>query len=144
MTTRPLPEAAARALLSLIFLVSGTTHLARPEAVLARVGEAPFAPLASRVAPAEALVLAAGVALLAGGLAFLVGYRTRLAALGLIAVLVPITLTVQLGPDTLGPLFKNVAILGGLVFFAAHGTGAYSVDRLIRERRARALRPALS
>lgn len=141
MTTRPLPEATSRVLLSLIFLVSGTTHLLRPGAVAARLDAAPFGGLVSSLAPTEALVLAAGVALLAGGLALLVGFRTRLAALGLIAVLVPITVTVQLGPDTLGPLFKNVAILGGLVFFAAHGSDAYSVDRLLRIRRLQPVRP---
>ncbi|PAP75106.1 DoxX family membrane protein [Rubrivirga marina] len=144
MTTRPLPEAAFRVLLSLIFLVSGATHLLRPEAVAARLDGAPFAHVATALAPSTSLVLLAGVALLAGGLALLVGYRTRAAALGLIAVLVPITLTVQLAPEALGPLFKNVAILGGLVFFAAHGSEGYSADRALRLRRARRLVPALS
>ena len=144
MTTRPLPEAAFRVLLSLIFLVSGATHLLKPEAVAARLDLAPFAHLAAVLAPSTTLVWLAGVALLAGGLALLVGFQTRLAALGLIAVLVPITLTVQLTPEAVGPLFKNVAILGGLVFFAAHGAEGYSVDRLLRRRRIRSLDPALS
>ena len=102
MTTRPLPEAAFRVLLSLIFLVSGATHLLKPEAVAARLDLAPFAHLAAVLAPSTTLVWLAGVALLAGGLALLVGFQTRLAALGLIAVLVPITLTVQLTPNCHG------------------------------------------
>lgn len=144
MTTRPLPEAAFRVLLSLIFLVAGANHLLQPEAVASRLDAAPFAHVVTAVAPSSALVLVAGVALLAGGLALLVGFQTRLAALGLIAVLIPITLTVQLAPEAMGPLFKNVAILGGLVFFAAHGSEGYCVDARLRRRRARQLGPALT
>lgn len=144
MTTRPLPEAAFRVLLSLIFLVSGATHLLKPEAIAARLDVAPFAHVAALLAPSTTLVFLAGVGLMAGGLALLVGFQTRLAALGLIAILVPITLTVQMTPEALGPLFKNVAILGGLVFFAAHGSEAFSVDRLLRQRGGRQPSPVLS
>lgn len=56
--------------------------------------------------------------MLIGGLAFLVGYKTKWAAMVLIAVLIPITLTIQVGQmNTIGPLFKNIAIMGGLLFF---------------------------
>lgn len=52
------------------------------------------------------------------GFCLLIGYRTRWAAVALAAVIIPITLTVQVGQiHTLGPLFKNIAILGGLLFF---------------------------
>ena len=96
------------------------------------------------LAPSATLVLLAGVGLVAGGLALFAGFQTRLAALGLIAILVPITLTVQMTPEALGPLFKNVAILGGLIFFAAHGSDAFSVDGLLRRRSGRVLDPVLS
>ena len=119
---------AFRSLLSLIFLYSGFSHLLRPEAVAGRLVAAPFGHLATLAAPAEALVVLTGVVLLGGGVALLAGYRTRLAATLLIAVLIPITLTVQVGPETLGPLFKNVAILGGLLYFATHGAPVHSVD----------------
>lgn len=117
-----------RALLSLIFLVSGSTHLLRPDDVAHRLAAAPFGHVATAFAPRPILVVLAGVALLGGGLALLAGYRTRAAAALLIAVLVPITLTVQLGPASLGPLFKNVAILGGLIYFAVNGSPAISLD----------------
>lgn len=66
----------------------------------------------------ELLVLLSGIAMLLAGLSFLVGFRTRWAAVILLAVLIPITITVQVGQaNTLGPLFKNVAIMGGLLFF---------------------------
>lgn len=52
------------------------------------------------------------------GFSLLVGYKTKWAAIVLAAVIIPITLTVQVGQiHTLGPLFKNIAILGGLLFF---------------------------
>jgi putative oxidoreductase len=52
------------------------------------------------------------------GLGLLTGFKTRWSAIILAAVLIPITLTIQVGQiTTLGPLFKNIAILGGLIFF---------------------------
>lgn len=57
------------------------------------------------------------------GFLFLIGYKTKWAAITLMAVLIPITLTVQVGQiTTLGPLFKNIAILGGLLFFVMNDT----------------------
>lgn len=56
--------------------------------------------------------------MLISGLSLALGYKTRYAAILLIAILIPITITIQVGQlTTLGPLFKNVAILGGLLFF---------------------------
>lgn len=109
---------AFRMLFSLIFLVAGGNHLFSPEKIAGRLNNAPFGSLATSIAPAEVLVILAGIALAAGGIALLIGYRVRSAALLLIAVLVPITITVQIGAAELGPLFKNIAILGGLLHFA--------------------------
>ena len=61
--------------------------------------------------------------MVAAGFLFLIGYKTKWAAITLMMVLVPITLTVQVGQiTTLGPLFKNIAILGGLLFFILNDT----------------------
>lgn len=55
--------------------------------------------------------------MLIAGLAFILGFYTRYAAIILALVLLPITLSVQVGQiETLGPLFKNIAIMGGLLF----------------------------
>ena len=57
--------------------------------------------------------------MLIAGLSLLIGFQTKLAAIALIIVLIPITMTIQIGQiSSLGPLFKNVAILGGLLVFA--------------------------
>jgi putative oxidoreductase len=85
--------------------------------------------LATSVAPPEPLVLLAGAALLVGGVCLLTGYRTQDAAVLLILLVIPITITIQLGRSTLGPLFKNIAILGALLYFATHGAGPFSFDR---------------
>lgn len=59
-----------------------------------------------------------GWPLLIGGLVLFSGYFTRLAAGILLALLIPITITAQAGSiDLMGPFMKNIAIMGGLIFF---------------------------
>ena len=97
--------------------------------------------LATSVAPASVLILLTGVILVPAGLALLLEFWTRPAAVLLLIVLVPITITVDLGnPKNMGPLFKNVALFGGLIHFAVKGAGAYALDNLRRRDRIRFLR----
>lgn len=115
-------DVAFRVLFSLIFVGAGLRHLFGPQEILERLRAAPLSHLATSVAPAPFLVAATGVVLVLAGLCLLLGVRLRLASLALIAVLVPITAVVDLGHlGALGPLFKNIALLGGLIHFAAHG-----------------------
>jgi len=117
-----------RGLFSGIFFIAGIGHFGQNEAMVQRLLAAPLSDLATALAPAEFLVYAAGVVLVLGGLALLLGLGTRLAALALIAVLIPITLTVHVGnPGHAGPLFKNIALFGGLVHFLIRGPGAFSL-----------------
>ncbi|HSP40959.1 MAG TPA: DoxX family protein, partial [Gillisia sp.] len=59
-----------------------------------------------------------GIVMLIAGISLLIGFKTRYAAAVLALVLIPITITVQVGQmSSLGPLFKNVAIMGALLFF---------------------------
>ncbi len=114
-----------------IFVGSGLTHLLSPERVAARLAAAPHASLALSVGSARTLVVLSGAALLAGGVAIASGLFTRAAAVGLLAVLVPITITVQVGAQSAGPLLKNVAIAGLLLHLALSGAGAYALDALL-------------
>lgn len=119
-------DLAFRILFSLIFIVAGAGHFAQHEAMLDRLRQSPWFELVSALGSPSAMLYASGATLLVGGLALLLGYRTRLAALVLLATLVPITVSVHLAPGHVGPLFKNIALMGGLLHFAAHGSGAPS------------------
>lgn len=108
-----------RVTMSGIFLVASISHLTNVEGTVARIENAPMKGFALFFGDPRTLVILSGIAMLIAGISFLIGYRTRWAAIVLIAILIPITLTIQVGQmSSLGPLFKNIAIFGGLLFFA--------------------------
>ncbi|WP_373517693.1 DoxX family protein [Pricia sp.] len=112
-----------RILVSGIFLVAGTNHLLNIEKTAQRIEQASFKGIAYFFGEPELLIVLSGIVMVTAGFLFLIGYRTKWAAIILMMVLIPITLTVQVGQiTTLGPLFKNVAILGGLLFFTLNDT----------------------
>ena len=107
-----------RILLSGIFLIASANHLMNIEQTAQRIDTASLRGFAYLFGDPELLVILSGAAMLIAGLAFLLGFQTKWAAVVLLAVLIPITITIQLGQaNTLGPLFKNIAIMGGLLFF---------------------------
>ncbi|MDR9457709.1 MAG: DoxX family protein [Salegentibacter sp.] len=107
-----------RVMLSGIFLVASFNHLLNIEKTVNRMDQASFKGIAYFFGNPELLVILSGVTMLIAGFALLIGFKTRYAAIILALVLLPITLTVQVGQiNTLGPLFKNIAIMGGLIFF---------------------------
>jgi putative oxidoreductase len=112
-----------RVLVSGIFLVAGMNHLLNIEKTAKRIEQANFKGIAYFFGEPQWLIVISGIVMVAAGFLFLIGYKTKWAAVVLMAVLIPITLTVQVGQiTTLGPLFKNIAILGGLLFFTLNDT----------------------
>ncbi len=118
-----------RILLSMVFILGGIgkiTGFSYEEGMVA----AKHLPL-----PAVALGIAMAIELL-GGLAILIGVRARLTAWIVFLYLIPTTFLFHNfwaveGADRIDTLIhfeKNLAIMGGLLFLAAFGPGAYSVD----------------
>lgn len=107
-----------RIMISGIFLVAGFNHLTEVQKTVNRIEMAEFKGFATFFGNLEILVILSGIAMLLAGISFIIGFKTRWAAIVLLAILIPISLTIQIGQiTTLGPLFKNVAIAGGLLFF---------------------------
>lgn len=108
-----------RMMVSMIFIVASLNHIFQLEKTVNRMESAKFGMLGNMMGPPEVAAVVSGIVMFVAGICLLIGYQTKLAAIALIAVLIPITLTIQVGQiSSLGPLFKNVAILGGLLFFA--------------------------
>ena len=112
-----------RIMLSLIFIIASTNHFFNTEKTVSRIENSSMGFIGYILGTPETAVILSGIIMLVAGISLLLGFKTRIAATVLIAVLIPITLTVQVGQiTTLGPLFKNVAILGGLLFFILNDT----------------------
>jgi putative oxidoreductase len=128
-TSTSIVPLAGRLLISAIFIFSGLNKLG---AHAAMVGFA-----ASKGLPAAdlAIWLAAAVEIL-GGLSILLGFQTRIGAWVLFLFLIPTSVVFHNfwalqgmeRMDNQAHFFKNVAIMGGLLFVATFGAGAYSID----------------
>ena len=107
-----------RVMLSGIFLVASLSHLFNIEKTLQKLDQATLKGITYLFGDPTVMIILSGIAMLIAGLSLMIGFKTKWAAIILAACLIPITLTVQVGQiASLGPLFKNIAILGGLLFF---------------------------
>lgn len=127
---RDLSDPLFRIAVSLIFIIGRLGHFFRPDEMLARIGESPWAPVVALFGDPLLHLRWTGGVFVVAGLALAVGYSTRLAAILLFVALVPVTVVVHVVPDSshVGPLFKNVAILGELFFLAVNGARCCALD----------------
>lgn len=128
--TRALVDPLFRLLTSLIFIIGGLGHLGQHRMMLQRMGESPWANTVRMIGDPSVLLWLSGIAFVAAGVTLALGFMTRASALILFATLVPVTVAVHLVPDPshVGPLFKNIAILGALLLIWARGPGAFAWD----------------
>jgi putative oxidoreductase len=128
--TKKLMDPLFRLLTSLIFIVGGIGHFRQHDVMLARMEESPWQPTVKMVGDPSMLLWLSGAAFIAAAFALVLGWMTRLSALVLFFTLIPVTIAIHVVPDTshVGPLFKNIAILGALLFFWSRGPGAYARD----------------
>ncbi|WP_375402752.1 DoxX family protein [uncultured Sphingomonas sp.] len=116
--------AVGRALMAVLFLMSGIGKIAAPGPTLGYI--------VAMGLPAPQVAL--GVAILieiGGGLLLLLGYRTRIVSI-LLALFTLVTAAIFhsdfADQNQMIHFLKNVAIAGGLLNIAAFGAGAFSLD----------------
>lgn len=137
----PGPEVAAladpvfRVLTSLIFIIGGLGHFGQHNQMLARMEESPWRGEVAMIGDPSMLLWLSGAVFVIFGITLAAGFMTRLSALALFVTLVPITIAIHVAPGHVGPLFKNIAILGALLFLWARGGGRFSADQRCLKRR---------
>jgi putative oxidoreductase len=112
----------------LIFVVGGLGHFGQHEVMLARFDASPWSDAVRSLGDPLAFLYVSGAVMIVGGVMLAIGYKARLASLALFVALVPITFVIHIAPDHVGPLLKNVAILGALLHFFVAGAGRGSLD----------------
>lgn len=119
-----------RVLTSLIFIIGGLGHFRQHEMMLERIEDSPWRGIVRAIGDPSVLLWLSGVAFVAAGVTLALGFLTRASALVLFVTLLPVTIAIHVVPDPehVGPLFKNVAILGALLLIWARGPGAYALD----------------
>lgn len=69
---------------------------------------------------------------LGGGLLVLLGWKARWAALAIFLFIIPVSIVFHpfwSDPGQLNSFFKNLAIMGGMLYIVAHGPGPYSLGK---------------
>lgn len=123
-----LADVMLRVLTSLIFIIGGLGHFFQSGEMLARMEESPWRGTIEAIGDPLLLLHLSGAVFIVAGLALVLGWMTRLACLAMFVTLIPITVTIHFAPGHVGPLFKNVAILGALFFMMVRGPGALALD----------------
>lgn len=114
---------------SLIFIIGGIGHFAAHHHMLRRMEESPWRGAVSMVGDPSWLLWLSGGVFVIFGINLALGFLTRLSALIILLTLIPVTIAIHVAPGHTGPLFKNIAIMGALLFFYANGPGRFAVTR---------------
>ena len=114
---------------SLIFIIGGIGHFAAHDHMLQRMGESPWRGVVGTIGDPSWLLWLSGVVFVIFGITLALGYLTRVSALLILVTLIPVTIAVHVAPGHAGPLFKNIAIMGALLYFYANGPGRFALDR---------------
>lgn len=117
-----------RVLTSLIFIVGGLGHFGRHQMMLDRMAESPWREWVLAIGDPSVLLWLSGAVFVVFGLTLALGFATRFSALLILLTLIPITITTHIAPGHVGPLFKNIAIMGALLLLVARGGGCYALD----------------
>lgn len=86
-----------RIMLSLIFIIASISHFFNTEKTVSRIENATMGFIGHILGTPEIAVILSGVVMFIAGVSLLIGFRSRIAATVLILVLIPITLTIQVG-----------------------------------------------
>ena len=114
---------------SLIFIIGGIGHFAGHDHMLQRMEESPWRGVVGMIGDPSWLLWLSGVVFVIFGITLALGLLTRLSALLILVTLIPVTIAVHVAPGHAGPLFKNIAIMGALLYFYANGPGRFALDR---------------
>ena len=114
---------------SLIFIVGGIGHFAAHATMLERMAESPWRDMVGMIGDPSWLLWLSGAVFVIFGITLAVGLLTRISALVILVTLIPVTIAVHVAPGHAGPLFKNIAIMGALLYFYANGPGRFAVNR---------------
>ena len=114
---------------SLIFIVGGIGRFAAHDTMLERMAESPWRDVVSMIGDPSWLLWLSGAVFVIFGITLALGFLTRISALVILVTLIPITIAVHVASGHAGPLFKNIAIMGALLYFYANGPGRFAVDR---------------
>lgn len=121
-------ELVFRLAVSLIFIIGGAGHFGQHEHMLARIEGSPWLEVVKAIGDLSWLLWLSGAVFIVTGIMLIIGLMTRTASLLILLTLLPITLSIHIAPGHVGPLFKNVAIMGALFYLMVQGAGKYSLD----------------
>ena len=114
---------------SLIFIVGGIGHFGAHSYMLERMRESPWNDVVNMIGNPSWMLWMSGAVFVVFGFSLALGFLTRISALLILITLIPVTITQHVAPGHMGPLFKNIAIMGALLYFYANGPGRFAISR---------------